>query len=293
VNEKKKICVCENCEFRDVVFSYLDDSSIEELCNNKEEQSFRKGEVINHEGEKISNFKYLKSGLVKLYRRTSTGEEQVITITRPFEFVSNMSIFSEERYQYSVSALEDSVVCLVRLEFIKELFMKNGGFAMGLLTKISMINDKIISQTLDIRQKNLIGRVAFVLLYFTNDIYNSRVFDLPVSRKEIADYIGMSTANVIRTMSDFKKEGIIRVFGKTIEIVDLNKLEIISKLSASSSLSNLKLYPALMIFRLEIQLPLSTMSDISPITALRIQAGTGGRKRGMPITAAIVLTKSL
>ena len=55
------------------------------------------------------------------------------------------------------------------------------------------------------------------------------VFDLPVSRKEIADYIGMSTANVIRTMSDFKKDGIIKIFGKTIEVVDINKLEIISK----------------------------------------------------------------
>jgi CRP-like cAMP-binding protein len=229
VNEKKKPCTCANCDFRDVVFSYLDDPSVEELCNNKEEQFFRKGEIINHEGEKIINFKYLKSGLVKLYRRTSTGEEQVITITRPFEFVSNMSIFSEERYQYSVSALEDSVVCMVKLDFIKELFLRNGGFAMGLLTKISMINDKIISQTLDIRQKNLVGRVAYVLLYFTNEIYNSRVFDLPVSRKEIADYIGMSTANVIRTLSDFKKEDIIRVFGKTIEVVDINKLEIISK----------------------------------------------------------------
>lgn len=229
MNEKKKPCVCASCDFRDVVFSYLDDSSVDDLCNHKEEQFFRKGEVINHEGEKISTFKYLKSGLVKLYRRTSTGEEQVITITRPFEFVSNMSIFSEERYQYSVSALEDSVVCMVKLDFIKELFFKNGAFAMGLLTKISMINDKIISQTLDIRQKNLIGRVAFVLLYFTKEIYKSRVFDLPVSRKEIADYIGMSTANVIRTMSDFKKEGIIRVFGKTIEVVEIEKLEVISK----------------------------------------------------------------
>jgi len=222
-------CSCANCDFKDVVFSYLDDPAIEDLCSNKEEQSFRKGEIINHEGEKIINFKYLKSGLVKLYRRTSSGEEQVLTITRPFEFVSNMSIFSEERYQYSVSALEDSVVCMVKIEFIKELFLKNGGFAMGLLTKISRINDKIISQTLDIRQKNLVGRVAYVLLYFTKEIYNSRVFDLPVSRKEIADYIGMSTANVIRTMSDFKKEGIIRIFGKTIEVVDLEKLEIISK----------------------------------------------------------------
>jgi CRP/FNR family transcriptional regulator len=229
VDEKRKMCVCQDCDFREVVFQYLDDKSIEDLCRNKEEQFYRKGEVINHEGEKINTFKYLKSGLVKLYRRTSIGEEQIITITRPFEFVSNMSIFSEEKYQYSVSALEDSVVCIVKLEFIKELFLRNGSFAMGLLTKISSINDKIINQTLDIRQKNLVGRVAYVLIYFMKEIYRSRVFDLPVSRKEIADYIGMSTANVIRTMSDFKKEGVIRIYGKTIEIVDLDKLEVISK----------------------------------------------------------------
>jgi len=229
LNKTDKNCVCAHCDFREIVFSNLDDLAIQELCNNKEEQSYRKGEVINHEGEKITDFKYLKSGLVKLYRRTNTGDEQVITITRPFEFVSNMSIFSEERYKYSVSAVEDSVICVVKLDFIKALFLKNGGFALGMITKISKINDKIISQTLDIRQKNLIGRVAYVLLYFTKEIYNSMVFDLPLSRKEIADYIGMSTANVIRTLSDFKKDGIIRVFGKTIEVVDINKLEIISK----------------------------------------------------------------
>ncbi len=222
-------CICQQCDFRDVVFSTLDDISIQELCDHKQERSYNKGEIINHEGEKITDFKYLKSGLVKLYRRAPNGDEQVITITRPFEFVSNMSIFSDEKYKYSVSALEDSVVCTVELEYIKKLFLINGGFASNLLTKISIINDKIIGQTLDIRQKNLAGRVAFVLLYFTKDIYKSRVFDIPVSRKEIADYIGMSTANVIRTLSGFKRDGIIRVFGKTMEIVNLEKLEIISK----------------------------------------------------------------
>jgi CRP-like cAMP-binding protein len=229
VEQKIRTCACEHCDFREVVFSTLDDQSILELCQFKEERSYRKGEIINHEGERITDFKYLKNGLVKLYRRALSGEEQVITITRPFEFVSNLSIFSEDKYKYSVSALEDSVVCSVQLDFIKGLFQKNGRFALGLLTRISKINDKIISQTLDIRQKNLVGRVAYVLLYFTKEIFNSRVFDLPVSRKEIADYIGMSSANVIRTMSDFKKDGIIKVFGKTIEVVNIDKLEIISK----------------------------------------------------------------
>lgn len=221
--------MCQDCEFRDVVLGNLDDLSVQRICEHKEEQFFRKGEIINYEGQKIENFKYLKSGLVKLFRRVQNGDEQILTITRPFEFVSNMSIFSEEKYLYSVSALEDSVVCVINLDLIKELFQKNGAFAAGLLTKISRINDKIISQTLDIRQKNLAGRVAFVLIYFTKEIYHSKVFDLPVSRKEIADYIGMSTANVIRTMSDFKKEGLIGIYGKTIEIMDLDKLEVISK----------------------------------------------------------------
>ncbi len=221
-------CICVNCEFREIAFSHLDEPTIHELCRHKHEDTYRKGEIINREGGKISSFRYLKKGLVKVYRTSKNGEEQIITITKPFEFVSNMSIFSDESYHYSVSALEDSVVCSVDLGFIKELAVKHGGFAFGLLTKISIINEKIISQTLDLRQKNLAGRVAYVLLYFSGEIYNSRVFELPVSRQEIADFIGMSMANVIRTLSDFKRDGIIRVFGKTIEIADYNKLEIIS-----------------------------------------------------------------
>ncbi len=228
MNKIIKPCDCEHCDFRDAVFSTLDEQSVMELCDNKEERSFRKGEIINQEGERITYFKYLKSGLAKLYRKSSGGEEQVIAITRPLEFVSNLSIFSGEKYQYSVSALEDSVVCCVKIEFIRRMFMNNGRFALELMGRISAMNDKVIAQTLDIRQKNLAGRVAFVILYLMNDIYKSRIFEVPVSRKEIADYIGMSTANVIRTISEFKHDGLIRVEGKTIEVINKEKLEIIS-----------------------------------------------------------------
>lgn len=229
VNNQGNSCICEHCEFRELVLLTLSEHDVQELCSLKEEYSYHKGEVIHHEGEKITFFKYLKSGLVKLYRSMSNDGEQVITITRPFEFVSNMSIFSEEKYKYSVSALEDSVVCALSLEYVKRLFLMNSGFAVNLLTRISMINDKIIGQMLDIRQKNLAGRVAFVLLYFAKEIYRSGVFDIPVSRKEFADFIGMSPANVIRTLSDFKRDKIIKVAGKTIEIINFSKLEIISK----------------------------------------------------------------
>ena len=226
---EKKRCSCITCDFRDLVFSNLSNDDFERVCNDKAELCYSKGQIINVEGDPVTDFKYLKSGLVKLYRRTAGGEEQIIAITRPYEFVSNTHIFSEPRYKYSLSALEDSVACTINLDLIKELIENNGRFGLQLITILSRTSEKIISQGLDIRNRNLAGRVAYVLSYFSKEIYHSRVFDLPVSRKEIADFISMSTANVIRTFSDFKRDGIIKSYGRTIEIIDPDKLEVVSK----------------------------------------------------------------
>ncbi|MCD4768942.1 MAG: Crp/Fnr family transcriptional regulator [Bacteroidales bacterium] len=221
-------CECTGCQFRNVAFSTLETEQVNDLCTFRQEFSYQKAGIIHREGDPNQNFKYLKNGLIKVFRQTGNGSEQIIVITRPFEFVSNMSIFSAERYNYSVSAIEESTICSIKLDYIKELVKGNSSFALELMTKISRITDKIILQTLDIRNRNLNGRVAYILLYFTRDIYESKIFDLPISRKEIADYISMSTANVIRTLSDFRKEGIIKLDGKTVEIVDIDKLDIIS-----------------------------------------------------------------
>jgi len=220
-NTPKRKCNCLSCELRNLVFTNLEEEDVRRVCESKEEFSYAKGEIIHSEGDPIHYFKYLKTGLVKLFRLTPEGDEQVITITRPFEFVSNTNVFHEDKYSYSLSALEDSVVCCVRIEFIKELILRNGKFALNLISSLSRTMESIISLGLEIRKRNLAGRTAFVLLYFSNEIYHSRIFELPVSRKEIADLISMSSANVIRTFSEFRRDGIIRANGRTIEITDM------------------------------------------------------------------------
>jgi len=61
VNEKKKPCSCANCDFRDVVFSYLDDTSVEDYAITRRNSFFRKGKYINHEGEKSATLNTLKA----------------------------------------------------------------------------------------------------------------------------------------------------------------------------------------------------------------------------------------
>jgi CRP-like cAMP-binding protein len=227
-NSTKGKCNCLSCQLRNVAFSNLSDADVTRVCEAREEISYAKGEIIHHEGDRIHNFKYLKNGLVKLFRLTSDGDEQIITITRPLEFVSNTNVFHENRYRYSLAALEDSVVCCINIELIRELIEHNGKFALHLISVLSRTSDSIILIGLEIRKRNLAGRTAYVLLYFSKEIYHSRIFDLPVSRKEIADFISMSPANVIRTFSEFRRDGIIRTNGRTIEILDMDKLEVIS-----------------------------------------------------------------
>lgn len=226
---RKKKCSCLSCDLRSLTFSTLEEEDIRTVCETREEIAYSKGEIMHSEGDPIRYFKYLKTGLVKLYKTTADGEEQIITVTRPFEFVSNTNLFNEDKYRYSLSALEDSVVCCIKIDLIRDLIQRNGKFALNLITLLSRTSENIISLGLEIRKRNLAGRIAFVLLYFSNEIYHSRIFELPVSRKEIADLISMSSANVIRTFSEFRRDGIIKANGRTIEITDINKLEVISR----------------------------------------------------------------
>jgi CRP/FNR family transcriptional regulator len=199
------------------------------ICDIKIEKQYSKGEIISGEGETITEFLYMKEGLVKLSKSNTDGKEQIISFSKPFDFVSLLSVFSSKEYKYSVTAIEDTTVCILDLEVIKKHAQGNAMFAMDLMARISEATDIILLDNLAIRRKHLKGRIAHVLLYFSDYIYKSDEFELPISRREIAEYIGMTTENVIRTLSEFRKDHIIKIFGKDILISDKKRLESISE----------------------------------------------------------------
>jgi CRP-like cAMP-binding protein len=222
-------CTCELCELRELFMVNLDEENLNIFCSGKVEKEYKAGETIIKAGTKIRDFSYLKSGLVKLFHSDQTGKEQIITIARPMDYVSLLSVFSDKYYNYSVTALQDSVTCNLKMVDITTLISKNGKLALNLLGKMSHVADNIILKSLEIRKKHLRGRVAYILIYFSQTIFHSDEFDLPLSRKEIAEYVGMTTENVIRTLSEFRKDGILKIYGKTIQIVNMDSLQSIAE----------------------------------------------------------------
>lgn len=228
MGEKGQFCSCKECIVRNLIFEHVSVDELSDYCSSKTERSVKKGVKIVSEGDPITSFLYIKSGLVKLHRHTMDPTyDQIISIAKPFDLISLLSVFSDTKYNLSITAIEDSEICEFDLERIKNLIRSNGEFALDMLARISRTTDKIIRKYNDINIKNLRGRIAYILLQFADEIYQNSTFELPVSRKEIAELIGMSTENVIRILSEFRKEHIIKINGKEIEIVDKGILTMI------------------------------------------------------------------
>lgn len=220
---------CKSCIYRYLLFNELNDSEYEDVNNARTEYIFKRGEVIRQEGQPIHSFLYLRKGLVKLYKTDKNGKDQILSINKPGDFINLLSIFSNSTYKYSVAALEETFVCDVELTALMNVLQINSNFALKILNRISKISDEIIENRFAINQKQVKGRVAHILLFLSENIYRKDTFRMPITRREIGELISMTTENTIRTISEFKKDGIISFDAKTITILDFDRLRNITK----------------------------------------------------------------
>lgn len=218
------ISSCKSCAYLYLLFDGLSDEEYTLLNHQRHEYKYDRGEIIRKEGEIVKSFLYVRDGLVKLYKTDSNGKDHIISINKPGDFINLLSIFSSLKNNFSISALEETQVCEVELSVLTKLIRENGNFALRILNRISKISDEIIESNFQINKKQVSGRIAFILVFFADKIYHSRTFKLPLTRREIGQLISMTTENVIRTLSEFNKDGIIRIDNKTITILEYDRL---------------------------------------------------------------------
>jgi len=68
-----------------------------------------------------------------------------------------------------------------------------------------------------------------VLLLLADRVFMKQEFKMPITRREVGEMITMTTENTIRTLSEFRKDGIIEISGKTIRIIDYQRLVNVAK----------------------------------------------------------------
>ena len=219
---------CLDCNVKSSAVQYLTDAQLHQLGNKSVEVHFESGEVIFKQNALSSNIIYLKNGLVKLYMK-GPSREQILKIVRAPAYLGIPTTVGDKVNHYSAMALDHTEACFIDLSTFRELIHANGNFAWEIILTLCRYELGQFHRCINLTQKQLNGKLAGTLLFLANDIYESNSFHLHLTRLELADIIGTTRESISRILQTFVEDNLINVSGKTITLLNKEKLKIISQ----------------------------------------------------------------
>ncbi|MBI9033311.1 MAG: Crp/Fnr family transcriptional regulator [Bacteroidales bacterium] len=207
---------------------YLSQEEIFTIHRNKREVTFHPGEIIFKEGMTATHIACLRSGLAKAYTEGSKGKRLLMGILTPTEFVGGMGMYVDDLHHFSVAALTETRICLIDIRDFKEVLSQNNFFCQELIKRNNGKAIKSLKSTLNLTQKNMHGRVADAILYFKESIFKSDVYEIPLSRQELADMVSLTKESLIRIIKEFKQAGYITVQQNNLVILNEEALKKVS-----------------------------------------------------------------
>ncbi|PKQ61229.1 hypothetical protein BZG02_16480 [Labilibaculum filiforme] len=220
---------CETCADKSCAVQMLSDTELALLNGSYHETVFEKGDIILSEGSSSAYVIYLRKGLVKEYGKGDQNQEYILQVIKPHSYLGLHSIFSDGGNHYSYMALTSVKVCYIELKAFSSFIKENGQFGYEILNSVCSDSVRNYHRFVDQHQKKIFGKVADALLYFSSVIFESSNFTLPLSRKEISYMIGTSRESVSKQICGFESDKIIKVNGRNISILDMDKLKQISR----------------------------------------------------------------
>jgi CRP-like cAMP-binding protein len=227
--ENNTIDSCENCLVQWKNFQHLSKDELQLINQNRYEATFKQGEIIIKQGSPSSNALFLASGMAKNYYEGINGRNFIMSILLPGTFIMGPGAYVNSRYAYSVSALTQLQACFVSFEIIRHLVKVNGDFAEGLVQDISTKSLRSHIRMVNLAQKKMPGRLADVLLYFSDEIFKADEYEMILSRQELGEMTNMVKESVVRIIREMEESGVISAKSSLIKIIDKEKLRQISE----------------------------------------------------------------
>jgi len=220
---------CPYCAFKSRAVESLTDEELRMMNENCAEVKCKPGEHIIKEGTLSSHIAYLKCGLAKIHMTGPSGQDQILKIVSQGSYIGIQTILTDKIHRYSASALKDSLVCYIDINLFKQLIKRNSQFAFEMIIYLCMDELSYFERFVNLSQKQVNGRLADALLYFSNVIDKNTNFSLPLSRNDLAALIGARRESVTRALKEFSDTGVINVEGKQVQITNSDLLNKISQ----------------------------------------------------------------
>lgn len=192
-----------------------------ENFNDRPSKHFRKKEIIYEQGETLDFLYFIRKGKVKVIKTNDDGKDFVLDIIIEGEFFGHLDLVENGISTETVVAMESSEVLQIPKDGFQKILCHNkvvsSTFIKYLATSIKERENKLLHLAYDSVRR----RVASALLVLHEKANNQGRENIIIYREDLAGYVGTAKETVIRTLSDFKEEGYIKILEKgAIEVVD-------------------------------------------------------------------------
>jgi len=214
----------------------LDDDEIQALNGIGRRKMLQAGDPLIWEGDDSMLVANVIDGILKLTNSTEDGREQIVGVVYPADFIGRPF---GAKSNHSVTALTDAKVCLFARSDFDRFAAEHPSLEHKLLKRTLDELDRTRSWMLLLARKSAEEKVATFLLDMSKRLVDATCeapqdgpldeFELPFSRQQIGDILGVTIETVSRQMTRMKRDGILDLpTRRTVKIVDRAALEMIA-----------------------------------------------------------------
>ncbi|MFD1851210.1 Crp/Fnr family transcriptional regulator [Oceanobacillus bengalensis] len=206
-------------------FNHLAMDEMLKITEMSRHVNFKKGETIFREGDPLEYLYIVHQGRVKIYQLFESGKEQLLRILDPGEFMGELALFTEKTLDSYAEAMEKTQICAIHRDDMQQLMQKHPTIAVKILEQFSNRLDETEKLVGNLSSKDVETRTASYLLELVK-VTESLEIVLPMSKKDLASYLGTTSETISRRLSSFQTNGWIEQNGqRNIRILDKSALE--------------------------------------------------------------------
>jgi len=230
VNKFYETISCNNCNFACINFLSENEFGLEKLFNAKRTIIYKKSETIFKQSTFVSHIAFIRSGIVKIITEGHNEKVVILKFLTKNNFIGLPFIFNNNYSFYTATAVSNVELCLIEKNEFANFILNDNKLKKNILNIISnntaILYDKISS----LGTKQLHGRLASAILELSKSDYREENIFTYITKKELAEYTGMSVESVMRLLTELKSDKIIVQKKKEIVINDYNMLSKLSEI---------------------------------------------------------------
>lgn len=218
-------CRGELCASKVPIFENLNNEELLEIVNTINHKEYTKGDVIFTEGNIANTLYFVNEGKIKLYKYTKDGKEQILHVLSEGDFFGELDLIKPSKYGFNAKAIVDAKICTLTKDEMKDIMMRNPEIGIKLLETVGERLSKVENLVQNLATNDVDSRMAYLITDLMEKYGESKGDNisivLPLSREEMANYIGVTRETISRKLKKFEDENLIKIIGtKNIVILD-------------------------------------------------------------------------